>query len=333
MRQIEPLDSSQISVVVQGALQKKYIFRCLASIRAVLPHAEIIVSTWREDGELAQAIDGVKVILSDDPGGTLLNKESAKENNINRELTSTQRGLASATREYALKFRSDMLLTTNAFLQEYFRVAQQQGRYFKQKILICDYYTRNPRVLPLPFHPSDWLAFGLTEDLRNYFQSPWQKRADMMWYQVHQNQAPIFRNVFARFTPEQYILLSFLAKYRKVHVKNYFDASKQNIILTEKVFAEDFIVTDIKKTGFQFLKYNPNRYWESMTLLHAKDWRMLYHHYCNAENGDKFRWQLYQCKCAMNRWLFFYGRGFLRFCISCLGLRRFIKHRIEGRTE
>ena len=41
------IDSKDISVIVQGPINKKETPKCLKSIRKFLPEAEIILSTWQ----------------------------------------------------------------------------------------------------------------------------------------------------------------------------------------------------------------------------------------------------------------------------------------------
>ena len=40
------IDSNDISVIVQGAINKNETTKCLQSIRQYLPGAEILLSTW-----------------------------------------------------------------------------------------------------------------------------------------------------------------------------------------------------------------------------------------------------------------------------------------------
>lgn len=60
---IKPKD---ISVVVQGAINKEITPRCLQSIRTLLPNAEIILSTW--EGSDVDGLDYDKLVLNKDPG-------------------------------------------------------------------------------------------------------------------------------------------------------------------------------------------------------------------------------------------------------------------------
>lgn len=165
------IESEEISVVVQGPVDCCMTRRCLTSIRASLPKAQIILSTWKDAiiQELEHLYDDL--VLSDDPGMV-----DASVRNLNRQLVSTKSGLELARGKYILKMRSDMLLESSTFLRYYGRY--EDGIYCCQKhrMLITSYYTRNPRIFPLVYHPSDWLLFGTSEDVRNYYDIPLAKQ-------------------------------------------------------------------------------------------------------------------------------------------------------------
>jgi hypothetical protein len=60
------INHNDISVIVQGAIDKDLTKKSLESIRAFMPEAEIILSTW-EDSDLT-SLDYDKLVLSKDPG-------------------------------------------------------------------------------------------------------------------------------------------------------------------------------------------------------------------------------------------------------------------------
>ena len=88
-------DSSEISVVVQGGLSD-VTEQCIQSLRILFPNAEIILSTWA-DGK-AIKINADKTVLSLDPGAVVCDKVTGTWNNVNRQIVSTQAGLAAVTR-------------------------------------------------------------------------------------------------------------------------------------------------------------------------------------------------------------------------------------------
>ena len=78
-----------MSVVVQGAIDKDYTSKCLASIRKYLPEAEIILSTW--EGCDVEGLDYDNLLLNKDPGTSDLIRKYPFEhpNNVNRQIVST----------------------------------------------------------------------------------------------------------------------------------------------------------------------------------------------------------------------------------------------------
>ena len=63
---INGIDTNDISVVVQGAIDQINTPKCLRSIRKRLPGAEIILSTW--EGSPIDGLDYDKLVLNKDPG-------------------------------------------------------------------------------------------------------------------------------------------------------------------------------------------------------------------------------------------------------------------------
>ena len=66
------INSKDISVVVQGAVDPILTTQCLTSIRKHLPQAEIILSTWED--EIVSGLSYDKVILSQAPASVIVQK-------------------------------------------------------------------------------------------------------------------------------------------------------------------------------------------------------------------------------------------------------------------
>ena len=281
------LQSKDVSVVVQGAINE-YTKQCLLSIRKSFPNAQIILSTWinSEIGDL----DYDRVIFSKDPGASIIDDVSGTLNNVNRQI-STKSGLKYAKRKYILKTRTDIIWNDDKFLK-YFALYDHRykSKHFRNRILICNYYTRNPNILPLPFHISDWIAFGLNEDVNLYYDCSLQSLDDMRWFvNKEKKQRRFYINLLAKYVPEQHICSSFIAKFDEVSFNCFYDASKENIRITEEMLANDFVVLDYKtQLNISFPKYNPNRYVEKFTLVSNKQWNELYKEYCEKKYGVNY---------------------------------------------
>lgn len=296
------IDSIFISVIVQGHISQQYTSKCLYSIRRLLPQAEIIVSTT--DAFCDRQLDCDCLVQSPDPGAELIDRKNKIYNNVNRQIVSTKAGLEKSTRPYSLKFRSDITLNSIEWLK-YFKKYDEMSppTHFKNRVLICDYYTRNPRVIAAPFHPSDWIMFGRTEDLKNYYAIELQSKKEILWFDYFPKKSPVFAHMLSRYAPEQYLCIQYLKRFQNVSFKAYYDTSKNNIRETERFFAENMVILDYKnQLGITFEKYNPNRYKESCSLIHHKDWLRLFEHYCQKKNI--LSWIYYCCKCNILRFNF-----------------------------
>lgn len=271
--------SNDVSLVVQGAVSS-VTKAVLAGLRSVFPDAELILSTWEGTDLSGLLFD--KVALSPDPGAVVCDKVTGTWNNVNRQIVSTQAGLAAVTRSYTLKTRTDVLIESADFLTYFGKYDRKPSPYFANRLLLCNYYTRNPRVFSTCFHPSDWLLFGRTEDVRKYYAKlPLLTEEEGRWFETRTKKSTFFTNYICRFTPEQHIFIHFLRTYQPVDCDCYYARTPELIEQTERAFAECFVILDYQKQlRITFVKYDPNRYLEYYSLISHWQWRALYQHYC-----------------------------------------------------
>lgn len=321
------ISSGDISIVIQGNVDLKYIDKCIDSLKRNFPEAEFIISTWISCKNICSNLNVDKIIYSEDPGAFILNKENNLLNNINRQLISTKAGIKIASRKYILKFRSDMFIINNNFINIYEQYCDS-AELLINKLLIVDYYTRNPRVVPMPYHPSDWMLFGLSCDVRCYYDIPLQEEKIAMWYKNKRNISPLFRNVYALFSAEQHICINFLKKYIYFQCNSYYDCSEENKINTEKFLGLNMVVVNYRETGIVFPKYNPNRFFEDLTILNSSDWKYLYNHYNKYDN--RYEWFWYRFKCKIRKIIFFYIRSSIVKFVNILNLRKIVKSVLQG---
>jgi hypothetical protein len=90
----------------------------VASVRRVLPAAQLIVSTWQ--GSDVVGLDADDVILNEDPGSVPLIDEDGvatpRMMNVNRMLVSSRSGVERCERPWAIKLRSDSPMESPAFV-------------------------------------------------------------------------------------------------------------------------------------------------------------------------------------------------------------------------
>ena len=210
-RHTSPIITKDISVVVQGAVDKKKTLKCLKSLRKKLPDAEIILSTWiGSDVTIFKGLYDI-LVFNDDPGSYNMSEVTWKTNNVNRQIVSTINGVKKATRKYVLKLRTDLVINNTDFLKHYNEIMKNPLKrekpysVFKNRVMIDTYFTRNSEYnsctqCGLCFHPSDLWLFGLKDDIENLFDIPLQNE-----FIVNLNGIK-----FQYRTPEQYIWTSCL---------------------------------------------------------------------------------------------------------------------------
>ncbi len=246
---INGINTRDISVIVQGAVNKKLTPQCLNSIRKYLPKAEVILSTWKESD--ITDLDYDKLILNDDPGTGRVSFIS-KNYNTNRQIVSTSRGLSCCTKKYALKIRTDAQIRNVNFIKAFIwaennlKKRNNLYKFFKKRIVIDSHYTRDPyssSFFARCFHPSDLWFFGLTTDLSNLFNLPLQNE-----YSVNINNENYVKRV-----PEQHIWYEFCKKNGVTAILDHecdLNADAQQI--TVDTIVNNFFILDHKKCGISF---------------------------------------------------------------------------------
>lgn len=289
------INSKDISVVVQGAIDKKLTPKCLKSIRKYLPDAEIILSTW--ENSQTEGLDYDFLLLNQDPGGykhdfALYNKKSSI-NNFNRQLVSTKSGVQKSSRQYCLKLRSDLVLNNSNFLKYWDKFNKQNEEYkiFKHRVLCSSIYSREyscnitGNSLPTPFHPSDFWFFGLTEDLKEYFNScPKQTDEEAgNWSFKYPNRLP-YSSMLWRFAPEQFFCVNWVKKhYPNIQFDDWSDWNPENIELSNNILYNNFIFLDFEQSGIYSKKHswaieNRDKIQGLITYQHFQE---QYQHYCD----------------------------------------------------
>lgn len=151
----------------------------------------------------------------------------------------------------------------------------------------------------------------------------------MEYFLYHKNRSPYFVNVISRFFPEQYLAISFFKKVISIKCENFYDNSLENVNLSEKLFAKFFIVLDYKKqVNMQFMKYNPNRFFEETTILNYNMWIILREHYLLEKHTvqHKIKWLKYLGECMIFKMFNFYIRRPFVLFLDDLGLKNWMKN-------
>lgn len=184
MKEVIMQGYNDISVVIQGPVQSSIdrgqeegiTKKCINSVRAYLPEAKIILSTWHNQ-DLTD-LDYDELVLCEDPGTNIRQYKvngTPQYYNNNRQIVSTREGLKRVTTKYAVKLRSDNYLTSNHFvaLQTEFTRRCEPYKFLQQRVVVSNSFTRKyAKGHKVAFHLSDFFYFGLTEDLLTLWDLP-----------------------------------------------------------------------------------------------------------------------------------------------------------------
>lgn len=253
--------SSDITFVVQGPVRNE-TKECLVSIRRFFPESTIVFSTWSDSDLTGLIFD--QIVLSKDPGAfdIKLNNSVVAKENTNRQIISTIGGLNLVKTIYTVKMRSDNVLTSKNFMKLYeeSKEFKREDEYslMKERVLVSSINTIDPtEFLGYVYQVSDWFFFGLTEDVKKYWEQDCLKNIEYLTNQ-DEVECSLYRGGFnfGRFSAEQHIFLGFLKKYRSVSCNHYRDHSNNNVTQTLKYIINNFYVASPDSIGFEFPKYS-----------------------------------------------------------------------------
>lgn len=246
------LDSSEISIVIQGPLYRTPrtsksvgIFQSLPSLREIFPNSEIIISTW--DTENIEGLDADKILINQDPGGFADINGSTR--NFNRQICSTLAGLKACTRKYVLKTRADLLFLDSRFVDSY---QNELGSVLKSKVIVSNLYIRNPAKIPYLFHLSDVVSFGALNDQIDIWDIPLEKESDLEGLRIS---SLFWRFSSSRFIyhPEQSLCKRWLFKHGYEFSPSYpADIRLSWFLKWSEVLLNNFTVVDYGESGIEF---------------------------------------------------------------------------------
>jgi WavE lipopolysaccharide synthesis len=244
----------QITVVVQGDVRFGTSL-VLQKIRASVPGARIIFSTFAglvtpsQREALESLVD--QWVWSTDPGPMppTVRSPTAPPNNINRQLRSTSAGLAHVRSPYVLKLRSDAQVNVRSIADLWWRESQAVGA--RRRMLFPSLYTRHPcGINGYLFHVSDWLCFGVAEQVRDYWSAPAFSEEDATWFDNHAHVAgstATARRFRARLTQEQWIACSY-ARRRGYQVPEFLDQRHSALLDSYRAFlARECVIADSRQ--------------------------------------------------------------------------------------
>jgi hypothetical protein len=279
------MKTADITLVFQGVF-KPYVTREYENFarnirltRKTLPGARIVLSTWA-GAEVPPGLALDALVESDDPGGLApLKLDDRKGNNVNRQLLSTQAGLAAVNTPYAAKLRTDCFLEHAGFIDFYREQRVLDGG--RERLLASSFFTLDPAMFErLAYHLSDWFQFGPTTLLRDYWAAPPMSSKDARQYehQEHAAGSTVFERKFrARFAVEQHLCLHF-AHARGYTVPRFLnDVSERVLADYQRFLAQEVMLLDPWQIGLRFDKYGwvGNSSFQRLNNLMHLDWLAL----------------------------------------------------------
>ncbi|RYZ77751.1 MAG: hypothetical protein EOP05_00695 [Proteobacteria bacterium] len=253
-----PISFSDVSFVIQGPVFRNIdgedlTLKALNSIKRFCPGAEIILSTWR--GQNTDGLPFDQLVVSEDPGA--FKDRNGEPINMNRQLISTQAGIAKVKRLYAVKFRADFLLSDCNFIKELPPTPESPDAFFKRKIRMTNLFVQNPQKMPFLFHLSDLIQFGLSEDIKNFWNIPLYVREEIL--NLDSSRETEFGTYLGgsdlRLRNEQALPIGFLNKVgRGFRFENPNQMTLEMFGFFEKFLTSNFDVIDWNESGLIFPK-------------------------------------------------------------------------------
>lgn len=316
--QQKKISAQQVTVVFQGGINvhqlgqgrddgSDFVFN-VAKTREALPNATIILSTWdtlqlpeRYDSAAKLGVD--QLIVNADPGG-LPNIKFGYDapNNVNRQIVSTQAGLANATTDYALKLRTDSYLVNDNLLQFYRYYTEQVTSHSQRQkmgyspIAVPSFFTIDPSMFEhMAFHISDWAQFGKTERLQAFWSVPLMSKDNATYFESHAQDvdAKFADNAFrTRLAVEQHIASHYANTIGYSDTPSYYNELNEQILAAHNAFlASEVIVLDMSDYGLRLPKYQ----WTltdafmAMNCISHDDWYQLFYQYWYPNQVDQTR--------------------------------------------
>lgn len=173
----------------------------------------------------------------------------------------------------------------------------------KHRVLINSLYTRGTNTdKPFLFHPSDWMMFGLREDMLNIWDIPLAPEPETSQYFALHPELKHKGGCLTRWHAEQYIWVSFLKKNGIRFDFDNWDVFNESLRqLSDLSITNNCLLLEYQKQfDILCLKYRDS-YGDSVTM-HPVDWLENYNKFCGA-NAKIYYWLLFwqtamQTKCS-----------------------------------
>ncbi|MBN3535091.1 WavE lipopolysaccharide synthesis family protein [Mycoplasma procyoni] len=260
---INKLDEKDITFLLNGKYDQ-YTKKSILSIKKHYPDAKIIVSCWEND-PIDQNPNVDKFVVNEDPGGLYYKKSTSKlfkqsldvGVNHNRISHAVKEGLKHVETKYVVRMRNDLIFLNNNLLNDFFSVfSKRDNEYslFKNRIVVSSFFCQNYNFLLterkinyMYFAVSDWLHFGFTEDVKEYWE-PVEQIEDLESFAFEHGNKSFFP--LTEFPETYFTRFSFKQKTKKTIFDVPFGNDEKIKKEGDKYFYENFILLSPKQLGF-----------------------------------------------------------------------------------
>lgn len=255
--------NTEITVILQGPIVPQITSNAIEAAKRVLPGAFIFVSTWKNENLSDISCD--KIIANTPPPSIIVHNNCI--NNTNRLIFGTQQALSDVRTKYTLKLRTDIILQDSSFLQywDVYNQRKKQFQVFRHRVL--NYYLFAPQFnyrqgmkIPTLFHPSDWMFFGLTSDIKRLFNIPLQPDPSYsLWWAQNvkpTQQIDCWPEAVFRYAPEQYLFYQAIHKrFPSITFNSYLDITRKKEELSRFIMVNNFVILDYRQWHIKLPKY------------------------------------------------------------------------------
>lgn len=259
------VENKDITFVIQGPfIDRKDRLRlstedCINSIRKYFPQSKIIYSLSGsiKNNNIYKIVD--RLILPEDTGSLVCGKlpnGDYKIENINRQINGVSKALKLVTTRYVVKFRSDFTVSSDKIKNILEKIEKSTAGRFEKRVCVASTYSMHTLFIPskgfykVPFHISDFLFIGLTNDVIKYWDGDLLKPDER-----------IFDSFYSIPNVEQRLGYRFYNKYNLApKVPDTCCCSKRYFNYSNKLVMEDFIFLSFNCLGVSVpLRFNYDR--------------------------------------------------------------------------
>ena len=284
------IKKKDITVVVQGPYFKNITGIVLNNIYKNFKDSELIFSTYKGEKIDKKYKKKFKIIYNKILPKTPNSLEPLMYYNYFGHVRTSLNGIKKSSKNYILKTRSDIVYNNSSFLNFFnkFSFFDKKYKILKKRVIISSHYTIDPRKNPLPIHFSDWFFFGLKSDLKKIFNQKYMSKENKkvpLWFLKREKPKFFFNQYMCKYRAEQNLMINFLKKFININLKHGYDHNIKNVILTEKILANNFIVMNPNLISYKCLRHQNFDNNQDLVyfneLITFKKWQKIYKKYCH----------------------------------------------------